>query len=84
MKTILIEGEKEINVKRFYLPVKVDVECPHCGEKHVRDFSVNYLSYPKINKRNHVYVYCESCDGEFEFDATLKVSLEVDTTTRPS
>lgn len=82
METITIHGENEINVKRFYLPVKVEVECPECKKKNENDFECDYLSYPVTNKKEPVYICCGHCDQEYEFDVTLGLSLDVDTKAR--
>ena len=82
MKTIEVIGENEINVKRFYLPIKVDIECPHCKEKNEKDFESDYLSYPFTNKKEAVYICCDHCDEEYEFDVSLGLKLDVDTKAR--
>ena len=78
METIDIDGEHEIQVKRFYLPVEVEITCPDCQAKLSKDFEQDYLSYPVTNKKESVYLYCDDCDGEFEFDVVLKLSLDID------
>lgn len=82
MKNFKVEGEHEISVKRFYFPVKVEIQCPHCGEKNEEDFNNNYLSYPVINKEERCYMTCDDCEKEFEFDIVLRVSLDADTKSR--
>jgi hypothetical protein len=82
METLKVEGEHEISVKRLYLPIEIEVKCSHCRAKLTKDFEVDYLSYPKTNKKEPIYLYCDYCDTESEFDATLTISLEVDTETR--
>jgi len=78
METINLDGENEIQVKRFYLPIQLEVNCPHCQEKCTKDFDNDYLSYPVTNKKESVYICCDDCDGEFEFDVILRLSLDVD------
>lgn len=76
MEKIKIKSEFELEVKRFYLPVKIERDCPDCGTKCVLDLDSNYLSYPTVNKKEQGHCYCDVCDTEFEFDLTLKISLE--------
>jgi len=82
METISLDGENEIQVKRFYLPIQVEINCPSCQAKLTKDFDDDYLSYPTTNKKEAVYIYCDDCDGEFEFDVTLRLSLDVDSNAR--
>ena len=77
MKSFKVEGIHTIKVKRFYLPVTVDVKCPKCNTSIQRCFSDDYLSYPKINEKEMVSAYCDECDCEFEFPTMLKVQLDV-------
>ena len=82
MEKFEIHGENEIDVKRFYLPLVVATNCPHCSEVNESDFEDSYLSYPTTNKKESVYVCCGNCDNEYEFDVSLSISLEVDKTAR--
>jgi hypothetical protein len=77
LKIINVEGDKELTVKRLTLPVRLDVLCPDCNQIGIHDFEDNYLSYPILNEAECTGYYCEHCDEEFEFDVTLRVSLEV-------
>ena len=77
-----INSEDEIDVKRFSLPLEIDRVCPHCGANVKHDFGEMYLSYPKINKKEEVFGYCNHCDENFSFDVTLKISLDVDDVAR--
>lgn len=82
MEKFDVHGENEIGVKRFYLPLVIETNCPHCNEVNRSDFEDNYLSYPTTNKKEPIYVCCVSCDKEYEFDVSLSIALEVDKTTR--
>jgi hypothetical protein len=82
MENIKVEGKHEVQVKRFYLPIKVDVQCPECKIVNTKDFEMDYLSYPTVNDEESVYMCCDECDVEFEFSVTLRLSLDVDKTTK--
>jgi len=81
MKIIKIK-DHEIDVKRFYLPAKFNVNCPHCGVKNKIDLMDRYLSFPITNKNELFTLECEECEGEFGFDIKLKMKLEIDTEAR--
>lgn len=66
----------ECEVKRFYLPAKVETECPKCGAKVEMDYEQDYLSYPPINKTFDETFYCEN-EHEFEVPLRLKLTLEL-------
>ena len=82
MEEFKVHGEKSLEIKRFYLPIKFSVNCPHCGASNEKDFDDDYLSYPTINKKEAVYMCCDNCDDEYEFDVCLSVGLEVDNKAR--
>ena len=77
MENIKITDKFEINVKRFYIPIKGMVKCPHCNVDQEIDFSEQYLSCPTLNQKESVYQFCNNCDEEFEFDITLKMSYDL-------
>lgn len=61
--------------KRFYLGgVTAHFPCPSCGEEAIRDFGINYLSYPHMNVPFTTYVHCSVCDEE---DIPIEVMLTV-------
>jgi len=74
-KVINEEGSFEIEVKRFYLPVKIEANCPECGEHVVYDLNDNYLSYPDANVPFGHTMYCE-CEHEWEVPVILRVTME--------
>ena len=82
MKTIELIDKFEVEIKRLYLPLVVHVDCPHCGLKNMVDFDRSYLSNPILNSAEPIYIYCEDCEGESEFDLTLRMSVNVDTKAR--
>ncbi len=82
MEKINVDGDFEVQVKRFYLPIEVEITCPYCQEKQKKDFEDDYLSYPTANQKEKIYVCCDNCDEEFEFDVILRLALDVDTKTR--
>jgi len=77
MKRIEIEGKFEISDKRFYLPIKIEKECPNCKNKCVADLNSNYLSYPNVNEKEQQYFYCDKCEQEFEIDIILRIGLDI-------
>ena len=83
MSIIEIKGTDEIEVKRLYMPVSVDIKCPHCQVENNHDFnfSQDYSSYPCLNTMEEIHAYCDSCDNEFSFKAALKMSLDIDYST---
>ena len=70
--------EGNIDVKRMYLPVEMELVCPKCGEKLVDDFDEQYLSYPDINSPETRGVYCDNCESELQYEVKLQVSVEAD------
>jgi len=73
---------ESLEVKRFYFDGKLEIDCPTCKTKMVRDFSEDYLSYPNFGEEEGLYFYCEDCEKEFEMpgviNATIEVSYDVD------
>jgi len=82
MEKLEITKEFDLEVKRFYLPIQIERNCPKCGTKCEHDLSQDYLSYPTVNKKESIYFYCNECEHEFEIDVKLKISLEADKETR--
>lgn len=68
-----VEGKFDINVKRFYLPVVLEVQCPKCGSNATRDFGDEYLSYPFLNTEMNEYIICDECEHEFSLLIELKM-----------
>lgn len=77
MRHFEVLGENGVEVKRFYIPIIIDVPCTKCGEVCKHDFSDKYLMYPTINKPESVGVFCEKCDDHFNVNVTLRMSLDV-------
>ena len=82
MKNIKLNNKLEVEVKRFYIPLKMAVNCPHCNAEKKIDLSDGFLSYPTLNEVEAIYQFCDHCDKEFEFDLTLRMSVDVDTKMR--
>lgn len=76
------DGAFEVDVKRFYIPVTMVADCPHCGQEVVQDFSQgDYLSYPTANKPTEFSMYhvVDKASGEaheFNVPIVLKISIE--------
>lgn len=74
-------GTFEVDVKRFYIPVTVVADCPHCGQEVVQDFSRDYLSYPTANAPTTFGMYhvVDKASGEaheFNVPIVLRISIE--------
>lgn len=61
----------DLDVKRFQIPFIIEGECPSCENS----FSLDLLSYPKLQKPFEMYACCEFCDHEWSFMIELSVSL---------
>jgi len=76
------DEEFEIEVKRFYFPVKINWKCPN-GHINVRDFEEDYISYPLVNKEMNFDFYCQECDEEgiedpvYETNLKIKINIEI-------
>jgi ribosomal protein S27E len=68
-----------LEIKRMYLPAKVQVKCHHCENILTYDFDEQYLSYPSIGVPEQCDVYCRDCENETFFNVTLEVTLHCDT-----
>ena len=77
-KEIKFNEEYEIEVKRFYIPEEIVIDCPHCQEKMSFFGNSEYLSYPTLNAEEMAYAYCDNCDTEVEMPVKLKMSMEYD------
>lgn len=72
-----IKEKFEIECKRFYLPVVVKGVCPNCGAECETDLRENYISYPIVNTKEIISIYCNNCEDYFEKEVTLRLSIEV-------
>jgi hypothetical protein len=71
-------GPFDTDVKRFGLPgVKLEGVCPKCQAPFSRDFTDQYLSYPRANETIQVGLYCGPCEHEWEVPMRLRVTLEL-------
>lgn len=80
MNKIRIGSNKymEINIKRFYLPFSIYVECPFCGAEIENK---DYLSYPELNHEFSLYLshYDETTDEDHEFKVdNLILTMSID------
>lgn len=76
MKIINYEEPFDLGVKRFYLPVEIQAECPCCCSEISRDLEDDYLSYPVANVKEPVTFYCEDCNEDFTENIIVKVTVE--------
>ena len=67
------------NVKRMHVPYTVTSTCPQCGVEDTRDFSIDYLSYPVLDKPAKVYFYHDAGDTDHNWEGfvILRLTLEV-------
>lgn len=78
IRKIKAKGKFEIDVKRFYLPIKFSLKCPKCGEKLKFNLDDNYMSFPVVNdKDEHIGGYCGKCESDLLVNVELKISLNV-------
>ena len=68
----------EIPVKRFYIPVEIKEKCPKCKTICSVNLDDNYLSYPSVNHKEVLEVYCDKCDDEFTICITLELEIKVE------
>ncbi|MEN8907859.1 MAG: hypothetical protein ABF289_18055 [Clostridiales bacterium] len=74
IKKNIVKGE--IEVKRFYLEgVKLSAPCPKC-KKVIQFDNSQYISYPKLNKKEIINIFCEKCDDFFEVEIKLILKVE--------
>jgi len=67
----------ELNIKRFYLPLKHDSKCPQCGTTNTHNFAFNYLHYPELNDEIPVVICCNNCNNEYEFKVLVELSVTI-------
>lgn len=60
MKITNLTAPLEIDVKRFYVPCRVEDECPACGQLVARDED-DYLAYPTANVTTELNFYHGGC-----------------------
>ena len=65
----------ELDIKRFYLPTGIKIECPNCND--AIEVHSTYLNYPVMNKWKKQYFYCDECDTEFDKHLLLTVTIEI-------
>jgi len=78
MEIIDIKGKQELGIKRFYLPVKINIICPNCESNVEINMEDDYLSYPAINTKEEIVGYCDNCDNNISIDIKLRIALEID------
>jgi len=57
---------REIPIKRFYLPFRIEDTCAVCGGVASADLDTDgsYLSYPSLGQPIRSWVYCPTCKRE--------------------
>ena len=78
MEEIKVTEIVELDIKRFYLPLKINVICHNCGNPSEIDLDKDYISYPTINDTITIGAMCIDCGECFELDAILNISLKID------
>lgn len=77
VKRFEVTRSEEISVKRFHFPLIIRCKCPKCKTECELDFEEDQLSYPKVNEREKVSIYCDECDEYFEREIILKMAVEL-------
>lgn len=70
----------EIDVKRLYLPFRIEDECPACKKAKVFDLNDQYFMRNQANQDFTHPMYCGDCDHEWSVRLHLEVSLRKATT----
>ncbi|MDM8565105.1 hypothetical protein QUF74_05575 [Candidatus Halobeggiatoa sp. HSG11] len=65
----------ELNIKRFYLPLKHDSQCPKCSTTNTHDFAFEPLHYPELNNEISIVICCENCNNDYEFKLLLELGV---------
>ena len=80
IKTVHIEGNEEISIKRFYIPMPsgIEAKCPNCGAK-ISFLKDDYLSYPILNEFEVTGACCDECEADLELDVKLSMAITFDT-----
>ena len=65
----------KLDIKRFYLPNKIEEKCPICDNPCISD-ETDYLMYPEVNKPIEVYIYCRECDESYPFNYQINLNIE--------
>jgi len=79
MSAIKISGSAkgtQLDVKRLYLPFKIEADCPVCGTGSGADMNTDYLSYPTVGSEESVSMFCVKCDEFFSVKVVLGLTLE--------
>lgn len=71
---------EEVEVKRFYLPCNMYVECPKCEKTHEYN---QYVSYPKVNKTIELNLYCPECEHEWTEEIKIVLGVEIPADVKP-
>ena len=76
MKITRTDEAFPLDVKRLHLPVKVEMDCPHCGEPWECDLNEDrYMGFPTLGVPEDLYGYCNKCEREFTVMVVLEVTL---------
>lgn len=76
-KIIKLKKDFTLNYQML-LPFKLDTNCIECGAVCRVDFSKDFdaLYYTKINKPDHIWIWCMECGVEFEKKIKITVEME--------
>ncbi|MFW9873718.1 MAG: hypothetical protein ACFFG0_11490 [Candidatus Thorarchaeota archaeon] len=67
-----------IEIKRFYLPIIIEGECPNCNASYKFNLDNDgYLSYPEINIPFEFICNCDECGHDWPIMIQLNLSLEL-------
>lgn len=65
---VYLDEIEEINCKRLYLPIKIVDTCPECGVEVTKTLSSDYLSYPVLNRVEHIELGHSIEDDEQDYE----------------
>lgn len=63
------------NIKRCYMDIKLNVECPKCKKNMLIDLDSNYLMHPNIGESIEIGMYCDNCIIDWKMPLKLVSSI---------
>ena len=76
MKTIQVKESFQLDIKRFYAPIKFECKCI-CGSELVFDANDKSLACPSIGEKENMVSWCETCDEFMSIDVVINMSVDV-------
>lgn len=79
---MIMKGDIDVSsIKRLYVDLQIEKNCPKCGEQCEHDLNEQYLSYVGEVEKESICFYCDNCDNEFTLQAKIQqtqLTLDVD------